>query len=520
MRGCAVILLLLLSPADSLAWILPPVGLSNPSSKALGLLSYPAVSQRATCDSEGNSEVGSEGHDPRQIAQRHEDQDQGVHQSTNRTVTKHSKRPSEILMASVSTSPDDHGSVHAPVSPRPSPPSEPSDVSTQETGVSTTATPLAQEVPGPRYGMTSTIRAMNDDDPPNPPFLQVADQEKESEGPQLLHDGPPGPPRFPQELDDSLAMKVDEERAALTSIENRLQVSCRGEIAIPPHICSRILQQEDIGSGERVDQETRGGTNVGDMTAAPIVQEEVIQGSVMVSTIRAMSDDDPPIPVWQDADYESEDNQVNSVEIERNLSDRPLDNAVTVHSTMGAHFVNTADVDPPVVVGTDTSTYTTLLPGAAGREATNSGAANAGTRAIVIPQATVVTPEDDDGPKPTIVASIVLPFYRRKGFVYVMVAMALLGLLVIGIATAVQLSNSGSETYPAHHQAKLLAPDGTADDKFGLSVAIYVDPDGSADDRFGMSVAIYEDIIVVGADGDGSAHVFFRSGEEWAHQAK
>ncbi|EJK60745.1 hypothetical protein THAOC_18849, partial [Thalassiosira oceanica] len=187
---------------------------------------------------------------------------------------------------------------------------------------------------------------------------------------------------------------------------------------------------------------------------------------------------------------------------------------------MGAHFVNTAEVDPPVVVGTDTSTYTTLLPGAAGREATNSGAANAGTRAIVIPQATVVTPEDDDGPKPTIVASMVLPFYRRKGFVYVMVAMALLGLLAIGIATAVQLSNSGSETYLAHHQAKLLAPDGSADDKFGLSVAIYVDPDGSANDRFGKSVAIYEDIIVVGADGDGSAHVFVRSGEEWAHQAK
>jgi len=70
----------------------------------------------------------------------------------------------------------------------------------------------------------STIRAIIDNGPI--PVRQVADHEKESEGPQL-HDGPPGPPRFPQELDDSLAMKVDEERAALTSIENRLQVSSR-----------------------------------------------------------------------------------------------------------------------------------------------------------------------------------------------------------------------------------------------------------------------------------------------------
>ncbi|EJK62329.1 hypothetical protein THAOC_17063, partial [Thalassiosira oceanica] len=59
------------------------------------------------------------------------------------------------------------------------------------------------------------------------------------------------------------------------------------------------------------------------------------------------------------------------------------------------------------------------------------------------------------------------------------------------------------------HQAKLLAPD------------------GAADDYFGDSVAIYGDTIVVGAHKDdeneadsGSAHVFVRSGEDWTHQAK
>ena len=87
------------------------------------------------------------------------------------------------------------------------------------------------------------------------------------------------------------------------------------------------------------------------------------------------------------------------------------------------------------------------------------------------------------------------------------------------------------------HQAKLLAPDGAVGDEFGRSVAIVQDtivvgaagddddngsksgsahvfvrsgeewthqakllaPDGAAQDQFGSSVAIYEDIIVVGA---------------------
>ena len=104
------------------------------------------------------------------------------------------------------------------------------------------------------------------------------------------------------------------------------------------------------------------------------------------------------------------------------------------------------------------------------------------------------------------------------------------------------------------YQAKLLAPDGAAFDWFGLSVTIYEDtvvvgshydddngkdsgsaniflrseqlwthqakllaPDGTAQDQFGWSVAIYKDMIVVGASGydiissngsNGSAYVF------------
>ncbi|EJK55916.1 hypothetical protein THAOC_24292, partial [Thalassiosira oceanica] len=416
-------------------------------------------------------------------------------------------------MSSESTSTDDHGNVDATVSPpRPSPPG---DVSSQEivgsrNASDSTTTPLEQQE-APRNGTTaSKIRAINNDDPPIP-VGQVASHEKETKGPQL-HDGPPGPPRFPQELDDSLAKKVEKERATFPASEDR-------------------LRHEDIGSGERTAQETGGGTKVGDMTAAPIVQKEVIQGGMMESMIHAMSDDDHPIPVLQVANHEkeTEGNQAERVanEFERNLSDHPRDNAPTVHTTMGASGANAAEVDPQVV-GSTRSTNT----GAAGRAATNSGTqANAGIVTIILPQATMVTPGDDDEPKPTIVASMVLPFYRRKGFVYVMVAIILLG---VGIAVAVPLSSntSGLETtvsnipteiptnppptlrptnYPttSNYRAKLLAPD------------------RAAGGWFGNSVAIYGDTVVVGANGDdyygnesGSAHVFVQSGEEWTHQAK
>ena len=115
------------------------------------------------------------------------------------------------------------------------------------------------------------------------------------------------------------------------------------------------------------------------------------------------------------------------------------------------------------------------------------------------------------------------------------------------------------------YQAKLLHPEAASFDRFGGSVAIYGDtivvsahldddngennsgsahvfvrsggnwthqakllaPDGAANDYFGLRVAIYEDKIVVGAYCDkdngvnsGSTHVFVRSGETWTHEAK
>ncbi|EJK53466.1 hypothetical protein THAOC_27101, partial [Thalassiosira oceanica] len=110
------------------------------------------------------------------------------------------------------------------------------------------------------------------------------------------------------------------------------------------------------GSGERAALETRGSTEVSDSTAAPMVQREVIQGGVMVSTIHAMNDDDPPIPVLQVVDNEKyEGNQARRVANEfGRSSDHPRYNVLTVHTTMGASVASAAEVDPPVV-GTTTS---------------------------------------------------------------------------------------------------------------------------------------------------------------------
>ena len=117
-------------------------------------------------------------------------------------------------MASESASPDDYMDMNATgLPPRPW-----ADVSAQDEGtggstnvVDSTVAPLLLVQSAPQHGgmQTSSIRALNDDDPPIP-VLQIVDHEKETEGPQL-HDGLPGPSCFPSEFDDSLAKKVESE---------------------------------------------------------------------------------------------------------------------------------------------------------------------------------------------------------------------------------------------------------------------------------------------------------------------
>ncbi|EJK72189.1 hypothetical protein THAOC_06302 [Thalassiosira oceanica] len=119
-----------------------------------------------------------------------------------------------ITVASEAACPDDYivdMSTTGSSPPRPSPPNN--VVPSQEaTGHDTAVAPLAQELAQGTVTAASTIRALDGDDPPIP-LLHVVDPEKETEGnvsdgPQL-HVGPPGPPRFPLEFDDSLAKRVD-----------------------------------------------------------------------------------------------------------------------------------------------------------------------------------------------------------------------------------------------------------------------------------------------------------------------
>ena len=116
-------------------------------------------------------------------------------------------RVGRAIMATETASPDDYMDIDATDLPTWSSP--PSNVSAQETGggtdvIHSTASP--QDTP--QHSTTaSTVRALNDDDPPFP-LMHVVDHENETEGPQL-HDGPSGPPSFPSELDDSRTKKVE-----------------------------------------------------------------------------------------------------------------------------------------------------------------------------------------------------------------------------------------------------------------------------------------------------------------------
>ena len=248
-------------------------------------------------------------------------------------------------MASESASPDDYMDMNATgLPPRPW-----ADVSAQDEGtggstnvVDSTVAPLLLVQSAPQHGgmQTSSIRALNDDDPPIP-VLQIVDHEKETEGPQL-HDGPPGPSCFPSEFDDSLAKRVE-------------------------------------------------------------------------------------------------------CESERNLSDHAPDSASTVHSTARASMANTAAVGPSMVARVEegsvssrgrappmsSHTEATLATSAGGLNPPPAGRSTFNAEAYRVEEAdetpgrgTVYEAELIEPQVPIVVPmrNAVLPFYQRKGFVSVMIA--------------------------------------------------------------------------------------------------
>ena len=141
---------------------------------------------------------------------------------------------------------------------RPSPPNN--NVGTQDAGDHTNVNDFAAAplVPGVhRDGMVaSSVRALDDDDPPLP-LLHVVDHEKETEGPQL-HDGPLGPPSFPSELDDSLAKNVEND------IERQLPYY-GGASTVQSAVSPNTVDAEAVGPSmvegvEEVNVSSRGST--------------------------------------------------------------------------------------------------------------------------------------------------------------------------------------------------------------------------------------------------------------------
>ncbi|EJK57642.1 hypothetical protein THAOC_22290, partial [Thalassiosira oceanica] len=284
-----------------------------------------------------------------------------------------------IIMASESASPDDNADATA-LPQRP--PSNVSAGSAQETAGGTDGTDVGHSTAVPdglRDGMTaSTVRASNDDGLPIP-VRQVVDHGRESEGPRL-HDGPPGPPCFPLEFDDSLA------------------------------------------KGDAVGQEeVAGGPQLHDGLPGP-----------------------PSFP------HEFDDSLAKTVGkgFERMPPDHAGDYASAVHSTMGASVSSTAAVGPSMLEGAGgvrVSERGTAPPMSLLRAVATAavGLMPSAGRSTILAEAYRVE-EAEETPGGDIIYEAepdIPPFYQRKGFLSVMIALPLLAVIAMGVLLS---NNSGS----------------------------------------------------------------------------
>ena len=146
-------------------------------------------------------------------------------------------------------------------------------------------------------------------------------------------------------------------------------------------------------------------------------------------------------------------------ELERNSPDHPRDSASRVHSSMRPSATNAVAVGPSMVEGVEegsvsfggTSPMSVHSDAAAATEAAGLNSTSEG-RSTLIVEAYRVEEAEETLERGTVYEAelaeprAVLPFYQRKGFVSVMVAVTL---LAIGIAVAIGvmlLNNSGKNT--------------------------------------------------------------------------
>ena len=293
-----------------------------------------------------------------------------------------------------SASPDgDAGATGLPgLPPRPSRPGNVSAGSAQEIGGgadvdrSTAAPPVRGT---PRQGMTRpTIRTLPDDDPPLP-ILHVVDPDKErdgTEGPQL-HDGPPGPPSFPSEFDDSLSKRVG----------NDLE-----------------------------------GPQLHDGPSGP-----------------------PSFP------SEFDDSLARKVEndAERNSPNNARDDASTVHSAARPDVAETSAAGPSTVEDVEEGNNSSrgATPSARSHTRAVSATAHVGLdspsagRSNIVVEAYRVE-EDEEAPGGgTVYAEVaVVPFYLRKGFVSIMIAVTLILAIGVSVLAVVLPSNNKGGNIPTN----------------------------------------------------------------------
>ena len=340
---------------------------------------------------------------------------------------------------------DDAGATALP--PRPSRPGNVSAGSAEETGSRTdvdrsTAAPLVRDAP--QRGMTtaSTIRALGDDGPPVP-LLHVVDHEKETEG----------------------APTRSEDDACATGPPPR-----------PP-------------PPSNVSAEVNGGVmDVDRNTAAPLMQDNLRHCTTSASTVRALSEDDPPLPLLHvvDPDKDREGPQLHDgppgppsypFELDDSLAkklendvERQLPNysdASTVHSTVRPNVADAAAVGPSMVEGVEEGNVSSLGATPSARSHTEAvsttlhvglDSPSSGPSPIVVEAYRVEEAEVTPGVETVYAEVAVIPFYQRKGFASVMIAVTLLAMGVAVLAVVVPSNNKGGNiptirtNMPTRHQ--------------------------------------------------------------------
>ncbi|EJK48938.1 hypothetical protein THAOC_32225 [Thalassiosira oceanica] len=441
-------------------------------------------------------------------------------------------------MTSEKASPDDYVDRDAALPQRPSPPSDVSAGSAQETGGGTdvdhsTAAPLLQNTT--QHGVTaSTVRvALNDDDTPIP-LLYVVDHEKAAEGPQL-HDGPPGPPcSISHGFDDSRRKKVDNDA------ERQLPDSAQDSTPTVDSTMGASMTKASVAVGDVEEGNVSSGGTAPPMSSRTgEVAATAAVGRDAPPAWRSTSEPQTILPFYQRQSFVS------------NITCTFF--VIGLAVAMGMLLLSNIHEHTTTNVSSSNQMKTPTLSPAPSNIPTNLP-----TRPLVGTSQKLLAP-----------GGAAEDYFLRSAAIYE-------NTIVVGAY------NGDDNTGSAHvfvrsgeeweHQAKLLAPDGAAIDYFGRSVSIYEDtivvgalgtvvvgawkdddngelsgsahvfvrsgerwtheakllaPDGAVGDWFGDSVAIHGDIIVAGAWGDndigrnsGSANVFARSGEEWKHQAK